>query len=378
MKRKSNIFENIVMLLILLVIVQTLLEDLFILAGSSWSARKVLVFTGFFFDLFFTIEFLIRMYDAIFYGNVKKYIIEKRGWIDFAASIPLLLLNSGPSAYALIVGTSFAFGGAGIVNLLKVVKIIRIARILRLLRVLKIFKQIKYADSKMAQHHVTKITSISISSLVFILLLFSMFASIIKLPQIEAENSAQNRSEAENIVYKAEGDIKDIIHNYTLINDTVLRVTYRDEVIFSRYDSSVLNQMFSPDELDYIGNIKNGDFTFLYNAKSVSLVQARDNIQYFILVLCLVLIFMFYYSPHFAINVSDPIMVMQKGFKEKNYSLEVRIQEKYKDQEVFTLAESYNENYLPMKARETHNDSAPEELDLKLDDVKNLLDEGFE
>ncbi|MEW5815433.1 MAG: hypothetical protein AB1798_08590, partial [Spirochaetota bacterium] len=59
-------FESLVVVVILLVLVQTFLEDFSTLAVWSWEVRKILVITGFAFDLFFTLEFLGRLYFAIF------------------------------------------------------------------------------------------------------------------------------------------------------------------------------------------------------------------------------------------------------------------------------------------------------------------------
>ena len=141
--RTKSALESIVIAAILLVLAQTFLEDFAVLMGWTWNTRMVLVYAGFFFDLFFTVEFLSRLYTAVYSGRGGRYFFRERGWIDFLASIPLLLLSSGPAVLALLTGGSAMFALGSMLNVLKVVKAVRIARILRLLRVLKIFKQIK-------------------------------------------------------------------------------------------------------------------------------------------------------------------------------------------------------------------------------------------
>jgi hypothetical protein len=153
-EKKQGFLEVVVMAAILLVLVQTVLEDAAVLAGWPWNIRRALVFTGFGFDLFFTVEFLVRFYLAVSRGKVRGYLFRERGWIDFFASVPLLMFNSGPMAASLLFSGSLAMGAGGILNLLKVIKAIRIARVLRLLRFVKIFREIKYVDSPMAQRHV--------------------------------------------------------------------------------------------------------------------------------------------------------------------------------------------------------------------------------
>ena len=121
-----RIFEISVIVAILLVLIQTFLEDFAVVVGWNINVRNSLSVSGFLFDLFFTIEFLSRLYYAIINNRVKKYLFQERGWIDFLASIPLLMFNSGPTVLALLSqGTIFA-GLGGILNVSKVIKAIRI------------------------------------------------------------------------------------------------------------------------------------------------------------------------------------------------------------------------------------------------------------
>jgi hypothetical protein len=88
----------------------------------------------------------------------------------------------------------------------------------------------------------------------------------------------------------------------------------------------------------------------------------------------IVVAFLLYYSPHFALTVSDPIHIMRRGMNEKGYNLEVRIPPMFADDEVYRLAKLYNEVYLPLKDRSSVGDDT-EVLDLKLDDIKDILNE---
>ena len=65
---------------------------------------------------------------------------------------------------------------------------------------------------------------------------------------------------------------------------------------------------------------------------------------------------------------------MERGFREKDYNLEVKIPEKYADDDVFRVAKLYNENYLPLKDRiSTHEEQSL--LDMNMQDIKNILPE---
>jgi hypothetical protein len=163
---RVNLFEILVLVMIILVTFWTLFEDVAVLAGIASGLKIVIIMVGFGFDLFFTIEFLARLYDARFNKGAFYYLTHGYGWIDFFASVPLLMLSSGPQAVSLYLtmnGLLNLGALASLFSLLKLIKIIRIARVLRLLRVLKIFKNIKYTDTKMGQRHVMRIITIGVT-----------------------------------------------------------------------------------------------------------------------------------------------------------------------------------------------------------------------
>lgn len=366
-KRETAIIESVVVAAIILVLFQTFIEDLAIVSGWSWNIRKVLVFTGLFFDIFFTIEFLVRLYNAVSQGKVRTYLFTERGWIDFLASIPLLILNSGPNALAVIIGETAMISMGGLLNILKVVKVIRIARILRLLRVLKIFKQIKYADSVMAQRHIAKITSFTITTVVFTLFFFTIISGLFGLPSLDTTNEAENRTIAEKFVDNPNITIDDIVAT----RSEILIIKQNGKTIFSRYSNAFYNTWFSPQDYDYLAV---SDYGFFFDLRVINSVQAKYNIMFFCIVIVIVLGFLVYYSPHFAITVSDPIHVMRRGMEEGQYNLEVRIPDEYAEDDVFRLAQGYNEIFLPLKDRNSGEESA-EQLDLKIDDIKDFLKE---
>ena len=199
MSKTRSFLENLVLFAIVLVLVQTFLEDLATLLGWAVDVRRGLLLAGFFFDLFFTVEFLIRSYDAYRHRRLGFYLWFDRGWIDFLASVPLLLFNSGPSVLAMYVGGVSIVGVGGMLNVLKVVKAIRIARVLRLLRVLKIFRRIKNTDSVMAQRHIATISAITVSVFVFVLLALAIGGTVVPMPSIDQTYQEQAISAVEYI-----------------------------------------------------------------------------------------------------------------------------------------------------------------------------------
>ncbi len=374
--RTKSVLESIVIAAILLVLVQTFLEDFAVLIGWSWEVRKILLITGFFFDLFFTVEFLTRLYVSVYNGRAARYFFRERGWIDFAASIPLLLLSSGPAMLALVTGGSAMFALGSMLNILKVVKAVRIARILRLLRVLKLFKQIKYTDSPMAQRHIAKITTMTITVFVVVLFSASVALSLVDVPSVDEVIAEKNRGTVERIVSEIPAQTRDAKNWLTGFTEStnlenILLVKKEGTTLYSKYDNQYYRNNFGPADYQYIAR---GGYDFFFDLRTLVAIQAKDNLIHFGIVILFVVSLLVYYSPHFAITVTDPIGVMRKGMEDDSYNLEVKIPERYKEDDIYRLADAYNRSFLPMKDRSGRDEESRSSL-LNLDDIQGLLNE---
>ncbi|MBN1686609.1 MAG: ion transporter [Spirochaetales bacterium] len=370
--RTKSVLESIVIAAILLVLAQTFLEDFAVLIGWSWNIRKILLFTGFFFDLFFTGEFLARLYTSVYNGRSARYFFAERGWVDLLASIPLLLLSSGPAVLALLTGGAAVFALGGMLNVLKVVKAVRIARILRLLRVLKLFKQIKYTNSIMAQRHVAKITAMTVS--LFVMLLFggSLVVSMLGLPSVDQVIADRHSQTVERIVSEMPAESREARNWLAEMTDSsdLLLVKRDGTTLFSRFDNRYYTELFGPSDYQYIPR---EGYDFFFDMRTLGAIQSKDNLIFFVIIVVFVLFLLIYYSPHFALTVTDPIQVMRKGIEDDSYNLEVRIPGRYEDDDVYRLADAYNRVFLPMKDRSRGTTEARSSL-LDFDDVKGLLD----
>ncbi|MFW5642881.1 MAG: ion transporter [Alkalispirochaeta sp.] len=348
MSKTRSVLENVVIVVIVLVLVQTFLEDLALVLGWSVSARQILLVGGFFFDLFFTVEFIVRSYDAWRYRRLGEYFWYDRGWIDFLASIPLLLLNSAPGVLALLVGGVPLVGVGGMLNVLKVVKAIRIARVLRLLRVLKIFRKIKNTDSTMAQRHVAMISATTVSVFVLMLLVLSGLSGTFGAATVEQEYQEG--------LLRAVAHLEESPSNVETVAAThpgILAIERDDTVVYSRHDQRYFDRYYTAGDYAFL---QAGEIALFADLLPIGRTQAQDNLQYFVIIVAIVLVYLFVYSPHFAITVTDPIHVMRRGMAEKTYTLEVKIPPRYRDDDIYRLAAEYNRVYLPMKDRENAAD----------------------
>jgi hypothetical protein len=368
--------ESVVIAVILLVLVETFLEDYAVLAGWDVNVRNKLLLAGFFFDLFFTVEFLVRFYYALLDRRVGHYLTFERGWIDFLASIPLLMFSSGPFALTLLTGGGIALGLGGLLNLLKVIKAIRIARILRFLRIIKIFRKIKNVSSPMAQRHVASITAISVTVIVACLLFFTLFSSTLQFRGLDTAFSEQQDATADYLSEKTD-DPADFLLALQTLKETrtkLLIVKYRGQTLFSRFSNDYYAQYFAPGDYSYLSR---DGLELFFDQRSYVSQLSRQNILFFVIVVLIVLAYLLIYGPHFALTVTDPIHVMRRGLEETDYNLEVKVPERYKRDDVFELAKGYNERYLPLKDR-TRNESGESVIQLDLNEVSRIVPEEKE
>ncbi len=372
--RVKVFFESLVIVAILLVLVQMFLEDFAVISGWNMDVRRKLSISGFFFDLFFTIEFLVRLYYASVNRKTMHYLIRERGWIDFFASVPLLMFNSGPTTIAILLKGSTLVNVSGILNILKVIKAIRIARVLRFLRIVKIFGKIKYVESKMAQRHIANITTISITVLVFSLLGISILQSSLGLPGVESRIYGEQLKIAKAIDKLATSDegLNRALENADMFTDTLLVVKKDGKTIYSRYGNGYYAENFGPGDYSYFA--KDG-LELFFDSRIVSVASSLQNIIFFIIVLLTVVAFLVFYSPHFAITVTDPLHIIERGMSEKGYNLEVKIPSAYAADDVFRVAKLYNEVFLPMKDKFSTGEEKPL-LDIEMKDIQDILPKG--
>ena len=375
MRRIANILESVVVAAIVLVLVHTFLEDFAVLAAWPVEGRKWIIWAGLGFDIFFTIEFFARLYTALVRGEAVDYFFRQRGWIDFLASIPLLLFNSLPNVLALLAGAGLISGLGSFLNVLKVIKAVRIARILRLMRIVKLFRSIRYARSPMAQRHIALITTISVTLIVFWMLgstalerlgvLGGLETTFIEGQTMRARSIAVGGADAAALARQA-GVV-------AALDPTVLLVRQQGgPTAWSRFDRSYYASYFLPGDYGYFS--AHGIEVFL-DERPAARAAAREAMVLFVAVVLIVLGLLFLYAPRFALGVTDPIHIMRRGMAEHAYSLEVKIPPEHAEDDIFELAALYNSVFLPLKDREGAGSESQETV-LDLDAVKDLVDRG--
>lgn len=336
-RRLAIYLESLVLAAILLSLVQAFLEDYAVLAAWPLLLRRDLQLAGFFFDLLFTVEFLIRLYLAAIDHRVGRYLGAQRGWLDFLTSAPLLIFVSGPWAASLLLGP------AALPVLATAVRAARTARLLRPLRAARLFGRLPNAASPMGRRHVTMAATIAVSVLVLGAVLFSALGGPLGL---RAGAAAVEQRQLLAVRYLER--YPRALERLAQTDDSLLLLRLDGRARFSRYDDAYYAARFSPGEYGYL---RQGGQELFYDLRPEARREAGQSLIYLGLAVLLALVFLLRYGPHFELTVTDPLQAMRKGLEEPGYNREVEVPERYREDEVFRLARSYNECFLPLKAR---------------------------
>ena len=406
-KQKTGFWETLILIAIILVIGQTFLEELSVLRGWSVKTRHLLIFSGLFFDLLFTIEYLVRQIRAAVRKEGVQYFLRGRGWIDLISSVPLLLLNSLPHTLSIVLASSGDYGALpAFANLMKVVKAVRITRVLRFIRMIKLFGKIHNADSVMAQRHISRLASLLVLSIIAVLIAGSFLGTgtdetaVRNARTVRFTGMAKNAwrysfiaAPADTVSFAVRAGKAAGITPFAVTNSKGEPVTLRSalttaqahqvlallhrkkgvEKLFrpgylasmlsgerycisvslagrGRIFQTVKEEMFQRyfDRDDYF-SFSTGGMIFRVSLKDVRRSEAVLNMLSLVLILVVVLCLILIYTKHFAQTVSDVIHVMRRGMSEPDYNLQVKIREQFKDDEVFQLAELYNDEWLSVK-----------------------------
>lgn len=364
-----DFLENFILVAIVLVIIQTFVHELAIYLHWSITARNVILVLGFLFDLIFSIEFITRSVFAGKKGHVMRYIMYERGWVDLLSSLPLLIFDSGPTLFFLIFGGLHdASSTMDTLNVLKVVKAVRVTRILRLVRIIKIFGKIHNTDSKMAQHHTTTVSTTAVFTIVCTLIFFSLFLDRAGNGEVQDREILYKNQilSMGNYCVRCKDMVRDMSKVMLKCDNNVLKLFYKDDEIISRVNDEDFKSGYSPD--DYIV-VKQDKVTAYISTIDIHQRVALNHIESFFIIVIVVLAFMIIYTRHFAQIISDPVHILNKGLRKKNYNLQVKVNEVYSDHEIYRLVNFYNEAYLPAKLKRMQEEQESNASGLSMDDL---------
>ena len=274
---------------------------------------------------------------------------------------------------------------------IKVVKAIRVTRILRLLRMIKILGKIHNTDSHMANRHIAVISTASIVSIIFVYTIFTACGYLENtglqktqtaffertIDKIQNLKSEMNGSDKHDEAY-ATKLFKTLLGEKGKTDHPVMQIYLKDKLVFSNYAEADLEKYYHYNNNEKIenrfsneGNVityKKGDIVAMFNMQPIVAEKTKMNIVLFCAIVFMVISFMTVYTRHFVQNVTDVVHVMKRGFETADFNLEVKVKPEFDEDEIFQLAQIYNEVWLPAKAKEKEQDPTTDTGGLTLDD----------
>jgi len=346
----GRILESLIFILIILVIFQTYGEELAIFLNLGVGIRKYLLMASFCFDAIFSVEFIARLIVSGRRGKTGRYLLREGGIIDFLASLPLLILSSGPLFFM-----TYLAGGRGIVipvvgglgigavskiRFLKIFKTIRIIRIFRFIRAMKLLGKVK-TRYVMTPRYVGAPVLIVIAVCV---------AALIGFTYLEDERIIRPKAEEVRAVLASSMEVEDPenLHLFFSESRSLLFIEADGETVLQNIDPGVFESSYFNDDY-YV--VEMGEYEVYLDRKDVKRAHALINMTVFDIIIAAINFITTIYRRFFNRHVASATSVMLRGYKTTEYSTPVRIQENRRDFEIYQLAEQYNKKWLPIKRR---------------------------
>jgi hypothetical protein len=346
---KKDSIEKLIIILIILSVIQIFLDEFSRFDLWSVFVRNNLTLAGFFFDIVFSIEFIIRGSIAYKKNRALRYIKYERGWIDFLSSFPLLILDF-PAVYLLFCGNFEESTSASVfLTIIVFINNIRITRILRFVRITKIFGRFPKAASPMTKHHTAAVSAAVVYTIICSLALFSLLSSAMAHKIIERTRFFdESVSLIKYLESKSKISYNDVAKKMFAEEKNLLNLSYKNDMFISRIPDEKFQEYFSRG--DY-ASVNNRGFVLQFSLVDLNREEAYYNIISFFIIILVFFSVIILYGRHFAATVSSVISKIIMGFRSRQYSECVNIREEFEQDEVYKLAKFYNDVYLPAKLK---------------------------
>jgi len=319
------------------------LEDFLFYLKADESVIFMIKFLNFYIDIFFTLEFIIKMSFSLARKKGADYFIRKNGWADMFASLPLLFFITLPFFLKEVVKVDFSIIAVEYLVSLKVI---------RFFRILKLVGKIEEEKSPMISKHISALNLFISTSVILFFFIISflqdadVFDSVYKRTRLKEIEISQNYL---YIYGKVEEDKFNDILKSSLINfPEISLVKYKDNVFYN-YDMEDINK--NSKYFYYEDFVTENKFQIVFLRKNFYSETGFNSMVYFCLIFFIIFFINFFYKNYFYINIVKPVLIMKKGFEDINYITAVNIPYHRKNEEIFILSNNYNLRWLEAKKR---------------------------
>ena len=286
MKKSTAFFEGIIVVAVILVVIHFFAEELAVILRLAWQQRIMLLYIGLGLDVIFTIDFLVRSYFALLHGRMGRYFFAERGWIDFLASMPLLVLVSGPAMLAAAAGSATLAGFSHVANVIEITKAVRSGRVLRLLRLVKLvpLRRDEAGGTQSPQAAVVAVAAVVIVGFVAgVVPIWFDTQSLEERTETRFDIIARHVDEG-NLVAPAG---QAILRSLVALEPSLLVVQDGERRVYSRHSTDYYRQNLGPH--DYLF-IESGAVGLYFDTRPIHAASARANLSYLAMALAMILL----------------------------------------------------------------------------------------
>ena len=340
-KKIHDRLEQIINILIILSLFQIFIQDFFLYLRFSYRIIVLFKIISFYFDLLFTIEFMLKFIDSLKKKDFVSYFFYNNGWADFLASVPLLFFISLPVFCKEILGVNF--------NLLSDQMFITIESI-KFFRVLKLTGKTKNPKSIMTERNITIITTTVAASVImfFVLISFLQELQILGSPYKKLREKEIEITNNFIGLYKSmpESNFTELLDFQTKNFNNIILLRYKDKIFYNN-----IYELTSNDITIFIESIVKDKFEIFFTRKDFFSTIAFYRLLNFCLIFFVIFFIVVFYKRFFIESIAKPILTMKKGFEEISFIEAVKIPDKYKEDEIFVMAKNFNLRWLNAKIR---------------------------
>jgi len=373
---KRKIFQSIIPAVIILSLLHNFINEYAVFAMWSIASITALLCAGVVFDLIFAVEFIVKSIKAAGRKEFLIYIKHKKGWIDILSSFPVLILYSVP-LFCLLLKNSAEIGTLSPLpfEIMSVVITIRMPLILRSIRVVKLFGIKALHNSEMTRHHSSAAGTVAVITAAVVIMLWSGITGFSDPEGIKKRSSDYSRLlvELESAATLNNLDFRDLCENILISDHRLIRINYNNGKRYEKLSESEFSKYYNSG--DYI-KVSGELCSLTISVKDLKKENARLNMMFFLVLLGPGVAFMLLYSRHFSITVSDVAGALNSGFRKRDYNLMIKIRNEYKEEELYRLAQFYNDVYLPAKLRKRDFEKEGSGTPITMDAVKQFDENG--
>jgi len=301
MDRKREFLEALLGVLIVLAVLMVFVEEGALAAGASWPLRRALALVSALLDGIFTVELAIFFARAFSEGRLRTWFFKEYGWLEAVATLPLIILVSGPFVFSLSTGIFPAAPLSGNLGGARLLRSLRVLRSLRLLRLVR-FATPGVTGSKSAAANISRAAFLALTAAVVAPLIFDTAAVFGLAPDSRAAFTERRRTTLAALESRRGVDGAEAA---ALVDPDLLLVRDGGTVVYTRHSAAGFKSLYDPDTIGLLEG--ESSLEAYYDLSAENRALAVSSLSSACTALAVLLFVLIGYGRFFAAGVVRPI-----------------------------------------------------------------------